>query len=321
MIATTHGCAFERGAWETDSIWYHANAARLIANALKRIGRRNAGEPGRYSNAGSAVWLMMNISAKPNFTCAGTRASTNATLRTSVADMRGFVHVDEGAREDIRIEPPQRRSAARLTETRAQRGGAGQPLDRARQCAGVAGLVRERVDLRLDQFRRATGHADDHRAPDRESFRDDQAERLGLRAGVHDDVERAERGGRAIDEAGQADASSEARARDLRREFLARVLAAARVIERAANDVAAARRRRVHQAHRLDEGGVAFPAPECREEPYPHGIRRRGRESGQPIEIGGRSFRRELSRIDGVVDGRHRHGWTEHRADVLGHAL
>src|SRR5881392_188962 len=104
MIATTHGCAFDRGAWETDSTWYHANAARLMAKALKRIGSRIACMPGRYSNAGSAVWLMMNTSAKPNFTCAGTRASMKATLRASVADMSGLVDVDEGAREDIRIE-------------------------------------------------------------------------------------------------------------------------------------------------------------------------------------------------------------------------
>jgi hypothetical protein len=36
-----------------------------MANAEKRIGSRNPCVPGRYSSAGSAVWLITNISAKP----------------------------------------------------------------------------------------------------------------------------------------------------------------------------------------------------------------------------------------------------------------
>src|SRR4051812_24190443 len=321
MIATTHGCAFERGACETDSTWYQANAARLIANALNRIGSRIACVPGRYSNAGSAVWLMMNTSAKPNFTCAGTRASMNATVRASVADMGGLVHVYESAREDIRIEPAQRGASPGVAEPRAQRGIVRQPLDRARQRGGVAGLVRERVDVRPDQFRCAAAHADDHRAADRESFRDDQAEWLGLRAGVHDNVERAQRGGGAVDEAGQADASSESRARDLRREFLARVLTAAGVVERTADDVATARRRRVHQAHRLDERRMPLPPAECPEQSDAHGPVSRRRHASEPIEIRDRALRRKLARIDGVVNRGHRHRGIEHGADVLGHAL
>ena len=47
MIAATQGCIGDRGACVVDSTWYQANAPRLIANALKRIGRRKAWLPGR----------------------------------------------------------------------------------------------------------------------------------------------------------------------------------------------------------------------------------------------------------------------------------
>ena len=41
------------------------NAARLMAYAPTRIGRRYAWLPGRNSSAGSSVWLIANHSAKP----------------------------------------------------------------------------------------------------------------------------------------------------------------------------------------------------------------------------------------------------------------
>ena len=47
MIAATQGCIRDRGACVVDSNWYQAKAARLMANALKRIGSRKAWLPGR----------------------------------------------------------------------------------------------------------------------------------------------------------------------------------------------------------------------------------------------------------------------------------
>ena len=47
MTAATQGCIFDRGVCVVDSTDTRRTRPRLIANALKRIGRRKAWLPGR----------------------------------------------------------------------------------------------------------------------------------------------------------------------------------------------------------------------------------------------------------------------------------
>ena len=71
---------------------------------------------------------------------------------------------------------------------------------------GVSGLVAERVDAWLGQLRGAARATDHDRLAARHRFGDHQSERFGVRARVHDDVERAHRRGGVLHEAGESDA-------------------------------------------------------------------------------------------------------------------
>ena len=66
--------------------------------------------------------------------------------------------------------------------------------------------MRQRGHPILDELHRAAGAADDDGPAARHAFGDDQPERFRLSARVHDDVERAQHGGRALDESREANA-------------------------------------------------------------------------------------------------------------------
>ena len=68
-----------------------ANAARLMRTRRHRIGRRNGCVPGRYSSAGSAVWLITNNSANPQGADAG-RDSAERRNRQRAACRRSSCH-------------------------------------------------------------------------------------------------------------------------------------------------------------------------------------------------------------------------------------
>src|SRR5258708_31930368 len=196
MIAVIHGCICDRGACVVDSTWYHANAPRLMANALKRIGSRNAWLPGRYSRAGRAVWLMMKTSANPQGIRAGAAVPAKAVARASVADIspqaraRLLVYVDERTSEGIGIELPEGGRPGRGAPADAQRGVLHDPCDAARQTVDVAGNVRHRVHAVGHELRSASPGADDDGAAGGQAFRDHQPEGLRPRARMDDDVER-----------------------------------------------------------------------------------------------------------------------------------
>src|SRR4051812_36098446 len=124
MIAAIHGWIRERGICVVDSIWYHANAARLMPKALNRRNKRNGWVPGRYSSAGSAVWLMTKSSAKPHLRRGIGR--TRVAGCASVADMArhggapALVDIEERARKHVGIESPQRPLTRRGAEPEAQ---------------------------------------------------------------------------------------------------------------------------------------------------------------------------------------------------------
>ena len=72
------------------------------------MGSRNAWLPGKYSSAGSAVWLMMNTSAKPHGTVAEIDPGIVATFEKAFTTSRllAFNYVDrEGRRTRRRVEP------------------------------------------------------------------------------------------------------------------------------------------------------------------------------------------------------------------------
>ena len=137
------------------------------------------------------------------------------------------------------------RRAAKLV---AQLVIAGQPGDAGGQRLTVAWRVRQRVGVACEDLPGAAGIAGNHRSTACHRFGDHQSKWLGGRAGVHHDVEGADRFVRCFDEAGKADAAVEPDRVGVCTQFLDAVLAAGRVIQGAADDVGADRRRLARRA-------------------------------------------------------------------------
>ena len=224
--------------------------------------------------------------------------------RASACDR--FIHRHHFAREPLRIEAAARRCArARrraLAATRRRRASRTMHRDKSAASPGVCVSASSPAST---SSAAPPERARDHRAAAGHRFRDDQAERLGARAGVDDDVERAHRRRR-----GQEPREADAVRRDPSRSASACSSSSvcwlpAVSYTRAADDVAADRqvggnrgegpqkhivslpaRERRHQADAHDRRPAAAPGPRGGRDPRPV---RQARTSADPRRCGRRA--------------------------------
>ena len=236
--------------------------------------------PGRNSSAGQGRLADDEELREAPGNAPSARSMRRRAWRTLPAARRDSRRRSTNARANAsRVERGAPRPARRRRAARAAAASPASRSMRARQRRGVAGRVRQRIAIRLDELRRPAGRAHDHRPAARHRFGDDETERLRLRARVHDDVERAHRRCRALDEAGEATRSAiPSGTRVRRRSSASEYWLPAVSYSGAADDVGANRQRgdRAARSPRRNDV-VPLPSPERRDQADPHRSGRRRR--------------------------------------------
>jgi hypothetical protein len=99
-----------------------------------------------------------------------------------------------------------RSGATRVSNPPPQRRIVRQFLDASRKPGGISGRMDEGVDSGCDELRGPARLAHDNRFAAGHGFGNDEPKRLGLGTRVHHDIERPNRKGRVLDEAGESQA-------------------------------------------------------------------------------------------------------------------
>jgi hypothetical protein len=153
----------------------------------------------------------------------------------------------------------------------------------------------------LEEFPRAASSADYNRTAASHSFDHDHAKRLGLCAGMHDDIERTHDRATPLEKTSQENAVFEVAAVDFAAQFIRAELASSGTVDGAADDVGPPGSIQRKGSQRVEKSQMTLPSSVGSDQTEANGSRRRSGDAGGTIQILGLSLAQGIT-IHGVIN-------------------